>query len=656
LVALVPAGRIWSPAEQVLFVLSAVGVSIPAYLYCFHMERQIAFDEIGLHNPIYTYYVTGHMTYPMHGQLDSMTVHPPTHYLIIALLMKMGLPLFKASAIPLFGCTILSAFILFTGRFSFLSAIALLLALFLGTFIWGDFYSLRPDLMVTFCWFAGLLALQAARNNDWSEWRLFLGAAFSVLAACVHYWGIAALLGIPCFAAALIYERRSVPRSLLRPMGAIAAGALVIGLPFIVLFVVPQWTDILAMVHAVQNPAGESAGPVRAFERHVHSYSLLAQRLEFPPWVRGFTSVLTWPVLNWRIPAVFIGVPCLALWREVRMIAVAGAPLPLFVLFYSQGKQVGYTGYLMPEMILYFAGVLLLLLRASALPFSTTTRPIVQTCAAVSLVALSVCQVPSSMGSRYRWTSSLDLLDVLRGAAVSMVGSNAVVGSISAGTWYTSGATFLWNAFTDLVTANREHVDIAEYTKPVEAMIIDLNWWNALPQYAPLGAWYTGHVLNLRGFALPTAPTALNNFQLFLTVDGGQVTGYFIGTQEVTKFVENTAGEATFAVLSCPATIELSKIRGAFYKNAFAYQSKPGLAAPQLVLLGFERVPVGTLEAIAADSGCLVRDALRGSLLRAPRQELVDIGREAYSAPITFYERRDDALRAAGRSLLGKPQ
>jgi hypothetical protein len=302
----------WTRAERFVFLLSTIIICALAYLYCFHMWRHIPFDEVGLHNPIYMYYTTGHMTYPMHGQPDFMTVHPPTHYFVTALLMKAGLTLFKASAAPLFVLTIVSALLIYRGGLSFPTAMALLLGFFLGTFIWASFYTIRPDLIVSFSWFAGLVALQSAKNKNWSEWRLFLGAALSVLAACMHYWGIVALFGIVWFGLVLIYERRSSPRTLIRPIAAMAAGALVIRAPYLVLFVIPRLSDIMAMVSGAQNPGGRTAGPVQAYQRHMESYGGLAQNLIFVPPVRWLTSVLTAPVLDWGIPAVFVGPRC---WR-----------------------------------------------------------------------------------------------------------------------------------------------------------------------------------------------------------------------------------------------------------------------------------------------------------------------------------------------------
>jgi hypothetical protein len=542
--------------------------------------------------------------------------------------------------------TIVSALLIYGGSFSFPTAMALLLGFFLGTFIWGAVYTIRPDLIVSFSWFAGLVALQSAKNKNWSEWRLFLGAALSVLAACMHYWGIAALFGIVWFGLVLIYERRSSPQTLIRPIAAMAAGALVIGAPYLVLFVIPRLPDILAMVSEVQSPGGRTAGFVQAYQRHMESYGGLAQKLFFVPPVRWLTSVLAAPVLDWRIPAVFVGAPLLALWRDARMIAIAGAALPLFVLLYSQGKQVGYTGYLMPEMILYFAGLLLVAIRLPALLLRTSARRTVQTLSAIPVVALALGQVPTSMGSQFDWTSDLDLLDVSRGAAISVVGPDAVVGATSAGTWYKSGAKYLWRANNEIVSITKAGLDVAKYINAVDALVMDSTWFNAY--YAPIGSWYVDGMVNLKGFVLPNTPMTIWNFEIFVKPGESRVTGYFIGKDEVTRFTQDESGGATFAVLSCPVAVDLSAVSETFYKMSFPYTARPEATAPHLVLMGFLTVrnaPQGLVKA----SGCAVRDTVRGTLTKVSRADLLRAGSAAYEAPMTIYGERDAALRAAGR-------
>lgn len=630
----------WTRNERILYLSSATVVCLLAYAYCFHMYRGIAFDEIGLHNPIYMYVTTGQITYPVHGQPNFMTVHPPTHYLLTALLIKAGLPLFKASAAPIFALTALIVALLYTGGFSFGSATGLLLALFLATFIWGELYTIRPDLMVTYLWIGGLVGLQAARNCAWSPWRLFLGSALSVSAACMHYWGIAAVAGVFVCCLVLLHERRWNIFRAAKPLAAIVLGALLVGVPFVVLFVVPRYPDIMEMVQGVQSRVGGSGGPIQAYQRHVESYAALAQRLDFDPWVQWLTSVLTAPVLDWRLPAVVIGAPLLALWRDVRLLAIAGAALPLFVLFCSQSKQIGYTGYLMPEMIIYLAGILLLVINIPARLFRSARQPVARVAAAIAVSLLAVMQVPTSMEG---WTPGLDLLDVSRGAAASIVGPRAVIGMNSAGTWYTAGGRYVWNAFNELVDANRRKVDIAAYLQPIDALVIDGNTWNAAPEYAPVSSWYLQHFLHLNGFVLPTTSPTISNFLLFVAAKQAQVTGYFVGKDKVTKFSQAEQGDATVAVLSCPRSIDLSPLHTPFYKISFSYMPEPQKTSPHIVVLGFMN-DGDSGKRFAADWDCSVRDSVRGTLTEAARDELNRAGLAAYEDKMLFYQSRYEAL------------
>ena len=93
--------------------------------------------------------------------------------------------------------------------------------------------------MVTYLWVAGLLALQGAKNHKWSPWRLFIGTALTVSAACMHYSRrIPALAGVVVYGYALIRERRWQLSTTAKPLAAIAAGGLAIGLPFLMLFLI----------------------------------------------------------------------------------------------------------------------------------------------------------------------------------------------------------------------------------------------------------------------------------------------------------------------------------------------------------------------------------------------------------------------------------
>ena len=155
-------------------------------------------------------------------------------------------------------------------------------------------------------------------------------------------------------------------------------------------------------------------------------------------------------------------------------------------------------------------------------------------------------------------------------------------------------------------------------------------------------------ILNLKGFVLPNTPETIWNFGIFVKSGKNRVTGYFIGKDDVTRFTQDESGEATFAVLSCPVAVDLSTVSGTFYAMSFPYTERPEPAAPHLVLLGFKTAG-NAPQALAKAWGGAVRDTVRGTLTKVSRADLLRAGSAAYEAPMTIYEERDDALRAAGR-------
>ena len=630
-----------SRSERSQILLIGVVVCGFVYAYGAHMNRVIVFDEIGLHNPVYTYATTGHMTYPMHGHSEFMVVHPPTHYLMTALLTKLGVPMFTASALPLLFWTIVLVAILATGPFSLAASAGLLFGYFVAVTTWAEFYTLRPDLHVTTAWFVGLVTLEAARLSGWSPWRLFLGSALMVLAAAVHYWGVAALLGPFCYGIVLLWQRGL--RGSVRPLSGLIAGGLVVGVPFVLLFVVPLFEPMMQMVRAVQG----MGTPADAFTRHLASYDAFAQRITTDWFARPVVAALTGPVLEGRIPAVFIACPLLCLWRETRLLGAVGSLLPLFVLFGSQAKQVGYTGYFTPEFALYFAALSILAFKCVyRLRPARISRTWWQAGALAVVAVFTFTAVPTSMGNRRSWTNRLDALDVIRAASKRVIGDKAVVAVTSAGVWYTGGATYLWNGFNEIILANRSRADIRGYFRPFDGIVIDTNWWNALPSLAPTATWFMQRQLTLKGFVLPTEPTTRHMMHLFVTAaDQTPVVGYFVGRREIREFREAAGGDAAFFVLRCNA-LPSSAFNRAWYQFSFAYDRQPAPNAPVLLLLA---APATAGESLLAEAGagCHAFERRVGTLRPIARSGFADVLRD--EAPIQFFDRRQAVLEASGR-------
>ena len=69
-------------------------------LSAYFSDRQGWVDEIGLFNPTYMNVHYGKISYPVHGYFDSMVVHPPVHYKMIAAFMSRGFTYYYAQATP----------------------------------------------------------------------------------------------------------------------------------------------------------------------------------------------------------------------------------------------------------------------------------------------------------------------------------------------------------------------------------------------------------------------------------------------------------------------------------------------------------------------------------------------------------------------------
>ena len=123
----------------------AVAVLACSFVWAFFSELNINVDTIGLFNPVYMYLHYGKMTSPVYNFFHSMVIHPPTHYLEVALLMKVGIPFPYAVSVPSFLLILIAVLVISTGRFSSFIKSSLLCGLLIGMLRLGPI-DLRPDL------------------------------------------------------------------------------------------------------------------------------------------------------------------------------------------------------------------------------------------------------------------------------------------------------------------------------------------------------------------------------------------------------------------------------------------------------------------------------------------------------------------------------
>ncbi|MBZ5609142.1 MAG: hypothetical protein LAP38_12845 [Acidobacteriia bacterium] len=495
--------------HRVAVLFTAACLVLLAFLYSFFMDRADEFDELVLANPIHTYLYGPRMTYPAHGQPDYMVVHPPTHYAVLANLMRAGLDLFHAAGLPIFLLFLLAVVLLVTGGFSFEIKLALLFGLYTGIFVWGHFRDVRPDLHVAAAWLCGLVSLEAARLSRWSTWRLTLGAFLVTYASGLHYPACFAFLSGVVYAIWCVRDlgwRRGWIR-----VAAMSAASAVFALPFFSWFVVPLWREILDFVRIVGKQTF-----VSPWKLHLETYAYWWNHPELPgafhAWRnRPLIALLTAPIFAWRIPAAIVGPAVLVWFKTARGMALAAAPQLAFLLFFvgGQGKNYTNTGYYVPEITIYLTGLVtaILILAGRLLGRWTANRSKAPGALlpAFLITAAALTQVPNSMAQRFALTPRLGYEDLLRAAGHEILGPGASVASQSPTMWYHSGAEHYYFLNSDLMyPGDISGIDLPQYFSHFDAIGIAPDnsgiTWNR--QRKSETEWYVDGLLKLRGFVI----------------------------------------------------------------------------------------------------------------------------------------------------------
>jgi hypothetical protein len=442
---------------------------------CFSVRR-IYFDEIVLHNPIYMDLHYGKISCPAQSSFDTLVIHPPTLYLLVANLMKTGLSLFHAAGTLYVILFVLLCALVISSRLPFPVQIACIFGGYLGPFVWNEALLLRPDLMLVLSWLIGLVALESARLDDWSRWRLAIGGFFIVLPAATHYVAVATCAAVPLFA--FWIWKTSDRKHVLSRLYWLVGGAAAIGIPTLLFVFVPHSHQIVSFARSVNEHQ-----PVGPYAHHMQAYALWHQAAEIAMRSRPLSTLLTQPLYRYLIPAGLAAPLLLALAPSTRGIALASLPHLLFLLFGARYTQVDYSGYYAPEISLYLIAVtslvfsalfaLVRLVRWRWLPVGFGVL------ASAGLAVATLKDVPSILGWRHHFTPGVYDLEIARAAGQNILGLDAAVGTTSPGVWFTGGAAVLYIFTPDITEAQSvECVDLRRYFSAFDAIVLDpVNSW-----------------------------------------------------------------------------------------------------------------------------------------------------------------------------------
>lgn len=607
-------------------------------------RRPVSVDELGLYNPIYMLIQYGKMTYPVHGYFDGMYVHPPVHYAEIGLLMKSGLGLYYAEAVPVLFLVLLNLLLICRGGFPMAVKMGLLFGFYSAAALSTDLgasahsmFGLRPDVHLALAWFAGLVALESGRLDGWSARKLFLGAFLVTYASGIHYFGAPAFAGVIVYAlwaCGALGVRAALPK-----LVVMIAGGLAFGLPYLGLFVVPDWNGIRHMTSAVQGQNGLADAVARHFVQYAYTASLLrANLIEMP-----LTAMAMLPLLDWRVPVLCVAAALLFVPRSTRGLSVASLPLPLFVLLYSQGKS---ADYYIPEYMLYLSGVGIVVVTASLILTGVILPKRYHWVGAWLVTA--VVSVGVAHGSAlfstdgFRFEPRVHEMVTARAAGREIVGPGALVAT-RLGLWYTAGATHLHCIEPDLLwPSDISRLDVQKYFSRFDAVADLYHMSDATQNGHTLSSWYSDGTLKLKGFYFGSSNSL--SYLVFGADAPPHVVGYQLQGDQVFRFDQERNGTYLFITAICPLDRrpELDGLgESALIEILLPKSDAQGM---QERVVAFVRPRDDGLP--SSISGCRVRDEIPGHLTTVDRAALL-AKLATTDETIHFYRTLEEAV--AGR-------
>jgi hypothetical protein len=626
--------------------------SAAAVYQCFS-ERVVYFDEVGLHNPVYMYLHYGKMTFPAHEHFDAMFVHPPMHYWMVATLMRTGLSVYHAAGLVSVLFFLIFALVVATSRFPFAIQLSFLFGGFLGSFVWNEALVLRPDVVLTVAWLGGLAALETGRLDNWNPRRLALGGALCATATAVHYPAVAACIAVPIYG---IWIWRTLDARTARiRLAWMFGGAALVGIPDLVLFLIPHLGAVLQFSLSVQDAAEGSA-----FHRHLEAYAYWRHWFPAIMQTRPVSALLSEPLFQWSVPAAFAAPALLAIFPATRGVAVASLPHLFFLLFGAKHKQIGYSGYFAAEISLYMIASTSLVLQGvmwaiARIPgrWTTTVGGILVT---GGLTFAALYDVPALAGTRVIPTRGIYDLEAGRAAGRQMLGRDAVVGTSSAGAWYTSGATSLYFVTPDILyPPDIECVNLKQYFSAFDALVVDPHqtWATYNRQLMNITSAYLDRILQLRGFFFADRRGHSESGVSYMaySVESKQpLVGYGVRGQEVSRFQQDPEGDQVYLSALCPMTevegygvLDNNTLKLDFYATFF--RPIPGNEDPRSAK--DHTIPDAILTLIVDQARfenavrpnlkkCTVRDQVRGKITKVSLRSFVDDS-EKTDQTIHFY-------------------
>ncbi len=594
-------------------------------------------DELGLYNPAYMLARYGNLTYPAYGLFDTVIViHPPVHVGAIGLFQRLGFTWYYGEAMPTFLWFLVGIVAAVRGPFAstvklgllFSTAFLLHVSAPLGG-IGVNIFGTRPEGHVQAAWMAGLILPESGRLDGWRKSKLFAGGFALTWASAVHYYAVAACLGVAVYMIAAVRQlgwRKAGPA-----LAALAAGACLFGLPYLFAFLLPYRKPIAESVRTTQGSGGVSGSLAihwRMYQRWSHA---------------GVVA----PAVRWAmrpgVPLAVFTTAILGADRRTRVLAFAALPMQAFILLFASHKH---GAYLVHEVAIFglalamgamaVAGKL-----AARIPKAGARRALLTVSAGVLCLYLSIGN-QTLRAAKVTLKPRLHEGDVARAASRELIGMGATVAS-PISLWYASGAAY-WYYLPDVWPVRRpaeaahlfECFDAAAASEFRSADAQGGQWQTMSFQYAE-------GTLKLRGFYFGDTDEELQ-FVLLHPHPAGPLTGYAAEGERLFRFDERADGDYEVISAVCP---NLPHLAPDFWRERFPSAPSAMLYLPQPRSDGaFAVATVLAARAAAEPAGmlgrsCRVLTRVRGGLREVDRYALVD-GMRRTDAAMEFYRSAAD--------------
>jgi hypothetical protein len=517
-------------------------VALLVVLAAYFTERNGDIDELALYNPSYMLAHYGNLTDPAFGNFDvPVIVHPPVHVGLIGLFTRLGFTWYYAEATPT--VILLLVAILAIVRSCFPAPVKLGLLFSIGLLMLpGEglavLFGTRPEGEVHAAWFAGLVLLESGRLDNWNRKRLFAGAFLLTWTSGLHYYAAPAFTGVVVY---IIWAIRSLGwKNAKAPLLALCAGGCLFGVPYIAFYLLPYSSLVREAIGG--SDAGE--GIATAMREHLALYRALAANGALPALIRE--------PLKLGIPLMVFSTALLAIFPSTRGIALAAAPMQLFIYFTSH-KQ---SCYLIHEIALFATAICVASLMTLSWLLSRTRSPVLQraflTITATLLGVYLVSGKPLPRGAIVSTKARVHEADVARAAMRQILGPQARVVS-RVGAWYSSGAQH-WHSLRQDLLLDTGSYDVARYFANFDAAAEYPHSSDDTQneEHTAISSWFADGTLKLRGFYFAETNVELQ-LLLFSSQHVTQVDGYAARDHQLYQFREVPSGDYSVIAAECPA-------------------------------------------------------------------------------------------------------